>query len=186
MDEETLRKMALEQYLQGKTPVSIYSEMGRTRPWFFKWLHRYRSGDPGWYKDKPQTPHGRPRETHPEMKKLVKNIRIDLEEHPWAQIGTSAIKREFKKLGVTPPSDRTINRILKREGLVKKTPYTLKGVEYSYFTRPWDSTTSIRRISWAQDTSKTMAASLHSTSWIYSVIASSSTPSEEKTTELWL
>lgn len=133
MDEETLRKMAVEQYLQGKTPVSIYSEMGRTRPWFFKWLHRYRSGDLGWYKGKPKTPHSHPRETHPELKKLIKNIRIDLEEHPYAQIGTSAIKWEFKKLGVTPPSDRTINRILKREGLVKKNSLYPQGSGISLF-----------------------------------------------------
>lgn len=120
MDEETLRKMAVEQYLEGKDPFSIYSEMGRTKPWFFKWLHRYRGGNPEWYKDKPKTPHGHPRETPPEMKTLVRNIRIELEEHPYAQIGTSAIKWEFRKIGVIPPSDRTINRILKRESLVKK------------------------------------------------------------------
>ncbi len=120
MEEETLRKMAIEQFLQGKDPVSIYHEMGRSKFWFFKWLHRYQSGGTEWYRGKPKTPHGHPRKTPPEMQKLVKNIRIQLEEHPYAQIGSSAIKWEFKKLGATPPSDRTINRILKREGLVKK------------------------------------------------------------------
>lgn len=54
-------------------------------------------------KDKPKTPHGHPREIPPEMKKLVRNIRIDLEEHPYAQIGNSAIKWESRKLGVTSP-----------------------------------------------------------------------------------
>jgi len=120
MEEENLRKMAIEQFLQGKSPVAIYRDMGRSKFWFFKWLHRYQSGDTEWYRDKPKTPHGHPRETPPEMQKLVKNIRIQLEEHPYAQIGTSAIKWEFKKLGITPPADRTINRILKREGLLKK------------------------------------------------------------------
>jgi len=120
MDEETLRKMAIEQSLQDKAPILIYSELGRTKPWFFKWLHRYQAGDTEWYKDKPKTPHGHPHETPPEMQKLVKNIRIQLEEHPYAQIGTSAIKWEFKKIGINPPADRTINRILKREGLLKK------------------------------------------------------------------
>jgi len=120
MEEETLRKMAIEQFLQGKDPVSIYHEMGRSKFWFFKWLHRYQSGDIEWYRGKPKTPHGHPQETPPEMQKLIRNIRVQLEEHPYAQIGTSAIKWEFKKLGVTPPSDRTINRILKRERLVKK------------------------------------------------------------------
>ncbi len=34
---------------------------------------------------------------------------------------------------MTPPPDRTLNRILKREALVKKILYTPKGVEYPYF-----------------------------------------------------
>ena len=119
MDEETLRKMAIEQYLQGKSPFSIYPEMGRSKYWFFKWLHRYQSGDTDWYKDQSKIPHHHPHTTPPEMQNLIKNIRIQLEDS-YAQVGTSAIKWEFKKLGINPPSDRTINRILKREGLVKK------------------------------------------------------------------
>lgn len=120
MEERTLRKMAVEQYLQGKTAVSIYREMGRSKYWFFKWLRRYQFGDVNWYQDRPRIPRSHPHQICPEMRKLVINIRTQLEEHPYAQIGTSAIKWEFKKLGVTPPSDRTINRILKREGLIKK------------------------------------------------------------------
>jgi len=119
MEEEILRKMAMEQYLQGKTPISIYQEMGRSKFWFFKWLRRYRSGKPEWYKDEPKAPHSHPNETPPEMRKLVSNVRIQLGQS-YSQIGTSAIKWEFKKLGAIPPSDCTINRILKREGLVKK------------------------------------------------------------------
>ena len=119
MDEETLRKMAIEHHLQGKSPISIYREMGRSKFWFFKWLHRYQTGDTQWFKDQPKTPHRHPYETPSETKNLVKNIRIQLEDS-YAQVGTSAIKWEFKKLGISPPSDRTINRILKREGLVKK------------------------------------------------------------------
>ncbi len=120
MEEENLRKMAIEQFLQDKSPVAIYRDMGRSKFWFFKWLQRYQSGDAEWYRDKPKTPHSHPQETSSEMQKLIRNIRIQLEEHPYAQIGTSAIKWEFKKLGITPPADRTINRILKREGLLKK------------------------------------------------------------------
>jgi transposase-like protein len=120
MEEETLTKMAVEQYLQGKTAVSIYREMGRSKHWFFKWLGRYQSGDPNWYRDRPRVPRSHPRQISPEMRNLIINIRTQLEEHPYAQTGTSAIKWECKKLGVIAPSDRTINRILKREGLVKK------------------------------------------------------------------
>ena len=70
------------------------------------------------------------------MQNLVKNIRIQLEETPYAQVGVSAIKWQCQGLGVTPPSDRTINRILKREQLIKKTPHTPKGVSYPYFRDP--------------------------------------------------
>jgi hypothetical protein len=119
MDEERLRKMAIEQHLQDKSPQAIYHEMGRSKYWFFKWLHRYQSGDSEWYKDQPKTPHHHPHQTPLEMQNLIKNVRIQLEDS-YAQVGTSSIKWEFKKLGITPPSDRTINRILKREGLVKK------------------------------------------------------------------
>ena len=120
MEEETLRRMAIEQYLQGKTPVSIYQEMGRSKKWFFKWLHRYQSGDPFWHQERSRRPHFHPHQVHRDMRKLVTNIRIQLDQHPYAQVGTSAIKWEFEKLGVTPPADRTINRILKREGMIKK------------------------------------------------------------------
>jgi len=130
MDEETLRKMAMEQALQGKAPVSIYREMGRSKKWFFKWLQRYESGEAEWYRDHPRTPHSHPYETCPKTRNLLTRIRTQLEEHPYAQIGTSAIKWECQKLGLTPPSDSTINRILRKEGLVKKTSYTPWGVEY--------------------------------------------------------
>lgn len=120
MEKETLRKMAIEQYLQDKDPVSIYQEMGRSKKWFFKWLHRYHSGDVNWYRDQSRAPKSHPHQISPEMRKLIVNIRRHLEENPYAQVGTSAIKWELKKLGIVPPSDPTINRILKKEGLVKK------------------------------------------------------------------
>lgn len=120
MNEESLRKMAIQQFLQERSPVSIYREIGRSKKWFFKWLERFQSGNPEWYRDRPKAPHAQPHQTPKEMQNLVKNIRIQLEETPYAQIGVSAIKWQCQGLGATPPSDRTINRILKREGLIKK------------------------------------------------------------------
>ncbi len=120
MEEETLRKRAVEQHLQGKAPVSIYRDMGRSKPWFFKWLGRYQSGDAEWFRDLPKGPRCHPHQIHPDTRKLIISIRTQLEEHRHAQVGVSAIKWEFKKLGVTPPSDSTINRVLRKEGLVKK------------------------------------------------------------------
>jgi putative transposase len=82
MDEETLRKMAIEQYLQGKERVAIYKELGRTKPWFFKWLKRYQSGDRRWFQDHSRAPHTSPRKTNPTLHSAITNIRIQLEENP--------------------------------------------------------------------------------------------------------
>jgi putative transposase len=92
MDEETLRKMAIEQYLQGKEPVSIYQELGRTKPWFFKWLHRYQSGDQQWFQNQSRAPHTSPRQASPTLQQMIKKVRLQLEKTPYAQIGVSAIK----------------------------------------------------------------------------------------------
>jgi putative transposase len=135
MDEETLRKMAIEQHLQGKEPVSIYKELGRTKPWFFKWLNRYQSGDPHWFQDQSRAPHASPRKTTPTLHNLITNIRIQLEENPYAQIGVSAIRWECTKQGITPPPDRTINRILKRANLLKKNSLPTQRSGISLFPR---------------------------------------------------
>jgi len=104
MEEETFRKMAIEQYLQDKDPVSIYRKMGRSKKWFFKWLHRYQLGDADWYRDQAKAARSHPNQISPEMRKTIINIRNQPEQHPYAQVGTSAIKWEFKKLGLTAPA----------------------------------------------------------------------------------
>jgi transposase-like protein len=120
MEEESLRKMAVQQFMQGKSPVSIYQEMGRSKKWFFKWLKRYQSGNSEWYRGHSKAPHSRPHQTSTEIQSIVKKTRIHLEANPYAQVGVSAIKWQCQELGITLPSDRTINRILKKEGLIKK------------------------------------------------------------------
>jgi hypothetical protein len=119
MDEETLRQMAITQYLQGKKPISIYRELGKTKKWFFKWLKRYRSGDEHWYQDLSRAPLSQPSQTSSDTRKLIVSIRNDLDSS-YAQIGVTAIRWEGQKLGLSLPSDSTINRILKGEDLVKK------------------------------------------------------------------
>lgn len=139
MEEETLRNMAVKQYLQGKDPVSIYSEMGRSKKWFFKWLRRYRSGAADWYRDQSKAPKSHPRQISPEMRKLLVNVRTQLERNIYAQIGAFAIKWEFKKLGLAPPSDSTISRTLRREGLIKKNSLSLQRGRVSLFHRTSES-----------------------------------------------
>ena len=118
--EEEIRKQAVERYLNGEKPKEIYSQLKRSKKWFFKWLRRFQSGDLDWYKDRPKAPLRRATKTSKKKRQLIVSIRERLEFDPFAQVGVSAIKWELSKLGLDFPSDSTINRILKEEGLVKK------------------------------------------------------------------
>jgi hypothetical protein len=62
----------------------------------------------------------RPSQVSKDRRELIVSTRKRLEAEPFAQTGVSAIKWELSKLGVDFPADSTINRILKKEGLVKK------------------------------------------------------------------
>ena len=118
--EQDFRKRAINLYLKGVKPKSIYSELNRSKNWFFKWLKRYQTGDPDWYKDKSRAPKRQPTAVSKVDRERIISVRTDLESQRFAQIGASAIKWELSKSGYGFPSDRTINRVLKKEGLVKK------------------------------------------------------------------
>ena len=118
--EQDLRKKAITLYLKGETPKSIYSELNRSKDWFFKWLKRYQTGDPDWHKNKSRAPKRQPTAISEVDRVRIISVRTRLESQKFAQIGASAIKWELAKSGYGFPSDRTINRVLKKEGLVKK------------------------------------------------------------------
>ena len=118
--EQELRKQAIQRYRNNEKPKSIYTDLNRSKFWFFKWLKRYQSGDPDWYKDQSRAPHTRPTALSEIDKQRIISVRERLESQKFAQTGASAVKWELSKSGFNFPSDRTINRVLKREGLVKK------------------------------------------------------------------
>jgi len=118
--EQEHRKTAVKRYLKGESPKSIYNHLKRSKNWFFKWLRRYKSGDPEWYQDKSRAPLKSPTETSEIQRQRIISTRTHLESQKYAQIGPSAIKWELNKSGLSFPSDSTIKRILKSEGLIKK------------------------------------------------------------------
>ncbi len=120
MQEQQLRKNAIERYLLGESPISIYTDLQRSKEWFFKWLKRYQTGYPLWYKDKSRAPKRQQKQVAEDEKQRIISTRRRLESQRFAQIGASAIKWELNKTGDIFPSDSTINRVLKREGLIKK------------------------------------------------------------------
>ena len=118
--EKDLRKRAISLYLKGETPQSIYSELNRSKNWFFKWLKRYQTGDPDWYREKSRAPKKQPAAISEIDRQRIITARTRLDSQKFAQIGASAIKWELLKSGFAFSSDRTINRVLKKEGLIKK------------------------------------------------------------------
>ena len=125
--EQTLRKTAIERYLKGEVPKSIYTDLRRSKNWFFKWLKRYKSGDPDWFKDHSRAPIKRPTEISAIERQRIISVRTHLESEKFAQIGPSAIKWELSKSGYSLPSDSTIKRVLQSEGLIKKNFIPSKG-----------------------------------------------------------
>ena len=120
MDDKQLRKIAVQRYLNGEKPKQIYTSLNRSKKWFFKWLKRFQSGQPGWNKNQSRRPRNCPNKLASIDKQRIIEIRRNLESQPFAQTGVSAIKWELKKSGFDLPSDTTINRVLKNAGLVKK------------------------------------------------------------------
>jgi putative transposase len=118
--EQKLRKIAIERYLKGESPKSIYTDLKRSKNWFFKWLKRYKKGDNHWYEERSRTPKRQPTALSETEKHRIISTRIHLESQRFAQIGPSAIKWELSKSGYSLPSDSTVKRVLRREGLIKK------------------------------------------------------------------
>ena len=151
--EQKIRKQAIERYIKGESPKSIYTDLNRSKNWFFKWLKRYKTGNPDWYKGKSRAPKRMPLAISEIERQRIISVRSQLESQNFAQIGASAIKWELHKSGFDLPSDRTINRVLKREGLIKKKLSTSpKALSIPILKSHLPSTTFTRPILSAHDT----------------------------------
>ena len=145
--EQKTRKQAIERYIKGESPKSIYTDLNRSKNWFFKWLRRYKTGNNDWHKGRSRSPKRMPSAIGEVEKQRIISVRTQLESQKFAQIGASAIKWELSKSGFDFPSDRTINRVLKREGLIKKKFRTFpKALSTRILQNRLESTTFIRPI----------------------------------------
>ena len=82
--EEQVRKNAIERYLKGELPKTIYSELNRSKEWFFKWLKRFRSGSSDWYKDRSRAPLRRPKSISANDQQRIISIREHLDSQRFA------------------------------------------------------------------------------------------------------
>ena len=144
MDSKTERdrKQAVQRHLRGEQPGSICASLGYSRVWFYKWLKRYREGDPEWYTDRSRRPTENPNRTQDEIVEIIKFVRQNLYNAGLFH-GPQAIFWELEDQGVKPlPSERTIARVLAREELTHRRTgrYEPKGTKYPQWPaqRPGD------------------------------------------------
>lgn len=134
MNEKELREFAIQRYENGESPKEIYKSLNKGKTWFFKWLKRFKSGDPNWSKDISRKPHHSPNKTDKTMEQTVVSTRKLLEKQLYAQIGAFNIAWHLNQDGEQPLSTGTINRIIKRNNLTRKRPrYISKNVDYPSF-----------------------------------------------------
>lgn len=119
--EELERRSAVSRYDSGEKASAICRSLGRPRKWLYKWVARSRSGDTDWYVDDSRRPKHSPTATPAETVSQIVSAREILEKTPYACRGVFAIRQELRDEIVALPSDVTINRIISREGLIKKT-----------------------------------------------------------------
>ncbi len=117
---EQQRQLAVQRFLAGETPESIYVSLGRSKAWLYKWVERYAENDQTWHETLNRRPLTNPMRTSSEIEEIVKMVRLKLYN---AELfcGAQAILWELEDFGLKPlPSMRTINRILSRNELTHR------------------------------------------------------------------
>ncbi len=131
MDEQKVRELAIQRYERGESPKDIYTSLNRTKQWFFKWLKRFKNGEPDWSNELSRKPHHSPKKIDQSMEQAVIEKRQELEQTLYAHIGALNISWSLCREKNELPSTTTINRIIKRNNLTRKKPrYIPKGVNY--------------------------------------------------------
>ncbi len=131
MEEQQRRIHAIKRFLQGEKISAICKALERSRRWFYYWLRRYDPSSPVWAQNRCRAPKRVPRKTPEVVERLVCEIRKRLAATKYAQKGALAIQWQLRQLGIQPlPTIWTINRILKRQGLVVKPTYQPRGKPY--------------------------------------------------------
>jgi transposase InsO family protein len=121
------RMLAIRRYVEGQTPSEIYTRLGRSPKWFFKWKRRYELDGLDGLKDLSRAPHHQAEQTDDAVEMAIVNIRIlreqrDRDDTRYALIGAVAIHKELQELGYTTPCVKTVHNILVRNGLMTPKP----------------------------------------------------------------
>jgi transposase InsO family protein len=146
-DEATrLRNQAVDFYLAGKKLTWIAGHLGRSRNWVSEALNRFRQGGRAALVSRSRAPQRVHNRTAAKVEEVIVRIRQTITsgqdpELRYAHIGPELIASELERIELTPPSKRTISRILQRHGLTK--PRRRKGEKLALpVDYPWPCVTS--------------------------------------------
>lgn len=112
--------------MDGYNPTEIHKELHRTRVWVYKWIRRYKSGDQDWYLNESKEPKRKQTKIDESLEGEIVKIRTKLMNHStpetkYSYYGAVAIHQELDLAGFRiKPNLSTINRVIKRNGLVNK------------------------------------------------------------------
>jgi len=112
-------------YKEGNNPTDIHIKLHRTRNWVYKWIKRYKTGESDWYLDASKEPNRKHAKIDESLENKIVEIRKKLMTHctpetRYSYYGAVAIHQELDKAGYTEkPNLSTINRVIKRNGLIQ-------------------------------------------------------------------
>ena len=120
--DQDLRREAIRRRLSGERRKEICNDLDRSTSWFDKWWAVYQQNPRIDFAGRSRAPHGSPTQTPDTVVHTVVSIRQTLEaaatpETRYGFIGSPAIQNQLESLGIEPPSETTIQRILRAHGL---------------------------------------------------------------------
>ena len=129
---------AVRAVLAGESVVEVAARYRVARSTLHRWIGRYLEGSVAGLADRSHRPRWCPHQVQPLVEAAVAEIR---RKHPrW---GSKRIRLELLRRlpptwpeGVAPPAERTVNRILLRQGLARPRPRKRPRSSYRRFERP--------------------------------------------------
>jgi transposase-like protein len=113
------RQRAVARYQRGESATAICQSLGHSREWLYKWVRRQQAGGATWAEERSRRPARAPRQLAAALETAIVTTRRSLQQRELF-CGSQAIAWELAELGLTPPSLRTISRVLERRGLVTR------------------------------------------------------------------
>jgi len=111
-------------FCDGHSVTDISRTLHRSRNWVYKWINRGKSEEENWFLNETTEPRNKPNKIAQEIESEIINSRVRLIKRETAETkysfcGAIAIHHDLDRKGVDEkPSLTTINRVIKRNGLV--------------------------------------------------------------------